>query len=400
MEFDVDYAKYMNPIQINNKEIPFVDTAEHVGVLRSSSGNHPTILARFKAHRQAVASVLHVGIARGHRGNPAAGFRVHQSYGTPVLMSGLAPLVLSKQDVSHIEQHYKETLRCLQRLYSCTPSTVTYFLSGSLPGTALLHLRQLGLFGMISRLHENILHKHAKDIFTSTIVSNKSWFHQIRDLCLYYCLPHPLKILSSPPSKEKFKKMTKSAVMDHWEQKLRGEALLLPSLQFFKPSFMSLSTPHPLWTTAGSSPSKVAMATVQAQMISGRYRTQQLCSHWSPQTTGFCLLSSSCSSTIEDLPHILSTCNALLPAREKLQRFSSSYSEKHPLVKEIVQTFCQPSHPQFCQFILDCSVLPQVILAHQLHGKEILEQLFQLSRTWIYTLHKQRMKMLGRWNIY
>ena len=188
--------------------------------------------------------------------------------------------------------------------------------------------------------------------------------------------------------------------MDHWEQKLRGEALLLPSLQFFKPSFMSLSTPHPLWTTAGSSPSKVAMATVQAQMISGRYRTQQLCSHWSPQTTGFCLLSSSCSSTIEDLPHILSTCNALLPAREKLQRFSSSYSEKHPLVKDIVQTFCQPSHPQFCQFILDCSVLPQVILAHQLHGKEILEQLFQLSRTWIYTLHKQRMKMLGRWNIY
>ena len=109
MEFAVDYAKYMNPIKINNKEIPFVDSAKHVGMLRSSAGNHPTILARFKAHRQAVASVLHVGMARGHRGNPSASFRVHQLYGTPVLMSGLAPLVLTKHDVLLIEQHYKET---------------------------------------------------------------------------------------------------------------------------------------------------------------------------------------------------------------------------------------------------------------------------------------------------
>ena len=60
MEFAVDYAKYMNP----NKEIPFVDSAKHVGMLRSSAGNHPKILARFKAHRQAVASVLHVGMAQ------------------------------------------------------------------------------------------------------------------------------------------------------------------------------------------------------------------------------------------------------------------------------------------------------------------------------------------------
>ena len=48
MEFEVEYAKYMNPIKINNKEIPFVDSADHVGALRSSAGNHPAILARFK----------------------------------------------------------------------------------------------------------------------------------------------------------------------------------------------------------------------------------------------------------------------------------------------------------------------------------------------------------------
>ena len=315
-------------------------------------------------------------------------------------MSGLAPLVLTKHDVLLIEQHYKETLRSLQRLHSGTPSSVTYFLAGSLPGTALLHLRQLTLFGMISRLPENILHSHAKDIFTSTTLSKKSWFFQIRDLCLCYGLPHPLDILSNPLSKEKFKTMVKSSVIDYWEQKLRGEASNLSSLQYFKPSFMSLTSPHPLWTTAGSSPSMVAMATVQAQLLSGRYRSQQLCSHWTPHASGCCLLSSSCSTTIEDLPHILSRCVALLPIREKLLRFTLSYCERYPIIKEIVLIFCQPSHPEFCQFLLDCSVMPQVILANQLHGKQILHHLFLITRTWTYNLHKERMKILGRWNIF
>ena len=43
MEFAVSYAKFMNPIMINNEKIPFVECAEHVGILRSSAGNHPTI---------------------------------------------------------------------------------------------------------------------------------------------------------------------------------------------------------------------------------------------------------------------------------------------------------------------------------------------------------------------
>ena len=382
----------MNPIKVNNETIEFVDNAEHVGMLRSNAGNHPTILARFKAHRQALASVLHVGLARGHRGNPAAGFKVHQLYGTPVLMSGLAPLLLSKSEITIIEQHYKETIRSLQRLHSCTPSPVIYFLAGSLPGIALLHQRQLSLFGMISRLPDNILHEHAKNIFSSETIANKSWFTQIRELCLCYRLPHPLNILSTPPSKEVFKKMVKSRIIDYWEIKLREEASLLPSLHYFNPSFMSLSSTHPLWSTAGSSPSKVAMATIQAQMLSGRYRSQKLCRHWSNQTSGFCLLSESCSSSFEDLPHILSSCSALQDVREKLKSFTVNYSNTVPVLKSLILQYSQPSHPLFCQFMLDCSVLPHVISAKQLHGTWILDHLFHISRTLVYTLHRTRMK--------
>ena len=173
----------------------------------------------------------------------------------------------------------------------------------------------------------------------------------------------------------------------------------MDSLVFFKPNWMSLTKPHPLWSTAGSSPSKVAMATIQAQMISGRFRTEQLCSNWSKNKAGICLLSPACSMVIEDLPHILSLCPTLQPTRDKLRCYSRKYCRQFcPEVSELVLSMCDQTSSLFCQFLLDCSTLPAVVTAVQLHGKELLSHIFQIPRTWIYILHKERMKLLGRWN--
>ena len=399
MQVSVEYARNTNPIHMDGAKINFVDTAEHVGMLRSSAGNHLTILARIIAHKNALAGVLHTGMARGHRGNPAASLRVDQLHGVPVLLSGLATLVLSKNEENLIALHHKETLQGLLRLYPLTPRSVICFLAGSLPGAALLHLRQLSIFGMICRLPENILHKHAVNYFSSVTPSSKSWFSQIRALCLQYDLPHPLEQLESPLKKTPFRNTTKKKVIRYWESVLRAEASSLDSLIFFKPNFMSLVTPHPLWVTAGSSPSKVAMATIQAKMMSGRYRTERLCRHWSKNKDGFCLLSSSCAETIEDIPHILSTCTALTATRDKLLDFTVQYSHSVPTIAPLIIEHCTPASPNFCQFLVDCSTIPDVILATQTpHGIDVLFHLFNITRTWVYTLHKERMKLLGRWN--
>ena len=399
MALSVAYTKLINPIEINNETIAFSDEAEHVGVLRSTSGNLLTIMTRITAHRKALASVLHTGMARGHRGNPASSLHIENLYGVPVLLSGIAPLVLSKNDIKLVDQHHKETIRNLQRLHPNTPRSVTCFLAGSLPGTALIHIRQLSIFGMICRLQENILHKHAINYFSSATINPKSWFAQIRELCLQYFLPHPLQLLSSPQTKLSYKMLVKKHIIDHWEKELRSEAQALPSLNFFKPSFMSLVTPHPLWLTAGSSPTKVAMASVQAQMLSGRYSTEMLCRHWSSNLTGSCLLSPDCSDLLEDITHILCVCHGLTRTREKLLRYSTEYTETTPdVIKKLILLLCNPSSPTFIQFLLDCSVLPCVILATQLHGNIVLEHLFSVSRTWIYCLHRDRLKLLGRWH--
>ena len=130
-------------------------------------------------------------------------------------------------------------------------------------------------------------------------------------------LPDPLPILQSPPGYEYWKRMCKSKVIDYWENKLRAEADLLPSLEFFKPSFMSLAKHHIILTFAHS-PFEVGKAIVAIKMLSGRYPTDKLSRHWNNQNPeGLCQLPG-CHSALGDLPHMLTTCPALADARSKM----------------------------------------------------------------------------------
>ena len=74
----VDYVKIISPVNNNGNYIPFVDSAEHVGVVRSVHGNKPNLLARLAAHTRAVFSVLSAGLARGHQANPAAAIKIEK----------------------------------------------------------------------------------------------------------------------------------------------------------------------------------------------------------------------------------------------------------------------------------------------------------------------------------
>ena len=159
----LDIQKLSNPLNMNGHRIDFSFSAEHVGILRSTNGNNMlNILDRVSSHTKAMFTILSTGMARGHSGNPAASLRLERLFGCPVLLSGLAALVLSNQEISVLHHHYKTNLQRLQRLHQATPECVVMFLAGSLPLTGILHLRELGLLGMIARLGpDNILHQHA-----------------------------------------------------------------------------------------------------------------------------------------------------------------------------------------------------------------------------------------------
>ena len=70
-----------------------------------------------------------------------------------------------------LDKYLKSNLLNLQKLLERTPACVVYFLSGTLPASAQLHMRQLSLFGMVTRLHDSILYHHAVHVLTSAKTS-------------------------------------------------------------------------------------------------------------------------------------------------------------------------------------------------------------------------------------
>ena len=380
-----------NPIRIAGENIGLSDEAEHVGILRcSSGGNIPHILNRFTAHRKSLAANLFAGSARSHRGNLVACLKLEKTYSLPVLLSGLGSLLLSKAEVRMIDQHYSNVLKNLLKTHPGTPKAFVLFLAGSLPGTALVHLRHLSLFSMITRLPNDPLHKRAVYALTSAPPSWRSWFSNIRDICLQYRLPHPLTLLRNPVTKDQLKKLCKTQVIDYWQRVLRHEVAQLSSLKYFKAQFHSLATPHPIIWTPGANPYEVTKAVIQLKMLSGRYRTALLTKHWGPNRSG-CCPAPGCTD-LESLEHLLVVCPYYDQYRAKLKRLW--LGSINPCLKALVSKALLSSTNELVQFILDASVLPQVISNVQTHGKELLHLVFHLTRTWCFTIHRERVKLL------
>ena len=69
----------------------------------------------------------------------------------------MAALVLSSAEISALHQHYKSSVRQLLRLPITTRESFVMFLAGSLPATAIVHLRTLTLLGMIGRVGPEVI---------------------------------------------------------------------------------------------------------------------------------------------------------------------------------------------------------------------------------------------------
>ena len=182
---------------------------------------------------------------------------------------------------------------------------------------------------MICRLPGDPLHAHAHYVLTCSPRSAKSWFQQVRDICLQYSLPHPLELLQHPLSKHSFKTLVKRQVLTYWEKLLKSETIGLTSLIFFNTIHLSLQKPSLLWLSAGSNSFECAKSLVVGKMVSGRYRSDYLCRHWTPSNReGFCL-ADTCQGVEGDLVHMLTICPALQSTRDRLVRFCSCPDPVH-----------------------------------------------------------------------
>ena len=332
----LEHARLTNPITIDSMPVPFVNEAEHVGVLRSTAGNMPNIMNRIAEHKSGMSFVLSAGLARGQHGNPAASLKVHEVYGAPKLFSGLASLFLTKSEIKTVDNYYLKTVMGLQRLHPKTPRSFVFLQGGCLPGEAILHRRQLTLFLMVCHLPHDPLNHHARHVLLYQKSTAQSWFQQIRQLCLLYGLQHPLWMLDSPPPKARFKIEVKEKITVYWENVLREEAANLPSLQYFMAENASLSTQHLIWSTATRSSHETRKATILSRMASGRFRSEYMARHWSGNLQGYCQ-ADTCVEVVGDLEHLLLHCPALSHTRAKLWEMFFEQSVQYPVLYIFLQ---------------------------------------------------------------
>ena len=311
--------------------------------------------------------------------------------------------LLLQSEISVLQSHHKNILQNLQKLHKNTPESFILFMAGSIGATATVHMKQIALFGMICRLPENILNKIAAHKLHSEPDNSSSWFVKIRHLCIKYALPSPLFLLSHPPPKSSFKNLVKKRIVDFWQEKYRTEQTpdtesYKPSLKYFQPQFMSLLKPHPLWTTCKSNPFEVNKSVVVARLLSGRYRSDWHCRHWSlTNKEGHCLLCPG-ENLPGDIEHLLVNCRALEDKRQLLYKFWTQHSAENLSLRNLLNSMRASSITTFVQFLLDPSVVPQVISGCQMESFTI-DEVFHLTRTFCYGLHRRRLQLIGRFNV-
>ena len=167
----------------------------------------------------------------------------------------------------------------------------------------------------------------------------------------------------------------------------------MPSLKYLRPRYCPLrSGPHPIWSTC-KSPSQVRLATIQAKMLEGTYRSCHHVRHWQ-KTTGVCQLPG-CRHLPGDVLHLFSSCPFLKlivdSAIYKALDVLSHYTVMHNLISNRMS-----SPPiQFLTFLLDPSTDHESIDIVHHHGSDVLSHLFLTSRSIIWHVHKARMKAVG-----
>ena len=122
--------------------------------------------------------------------------------------------------------------------------------------------------------------------------------------------------------------------------------------------------------------------------------SMSLC-HFSPGSGSCSLCAQGEPGTIE---HILVLCVSLEEKRRQLLTKLNENTMMSDISKDIVQQVINTGNTQeIVQFLLDCSNHPRVISAVQDLGSGLLEELFRFTRSWCYSVHKARLKLLGRW---
>ena len=99
-----------------------------------------------------------------------------------------------------------------------------------------------------------------------------------------------------------------------------------------------------------------------------------------------------------DIQHLLVGCCALQHKRDDIYNYWNKQTQQKLNLQKLLQSMTANSSRNFCQFLLDPSVVPEVIRGCQ-EDLFSLNDIFPLTNTFAYAIHRRRLQMIGRFNI-
>ena len=117
---------------------------------------------------------------------------------------------------------------------------------------------------------------------------------------------------------------------------------------------------------------------------------------WSEKGDGYCSLVT-CDGVVGDLEHLLVGCPALQSIRNNMfDLWEQKLSGCDPLYQLFQKMRSGPPEAMSC-FLLNPAANPELIHLNQTFGPNMFENALYLTRTFVYSIHREKLKLTGKW---
>ncbi|WAR12312.1 LOW QUALITY PROTEIN: POLR-like protein, partial [Mya arenaria] len=352
---------------INNRDIPTVKKATHLGIIRTeslASNQNENIEENLRKTRRASYSLFGSGL-RGHDG---LNIRTLPSAG----------------QTDKLEVFQKKFLKQLLQLPNNTANPAVYLITGLLPVEAQIHIRTLTfLYNLAAQDPCSIERQLLERQYAMKTVDSSSWVICVQKILWKYDLPSLGEFLEQHTTKASWKTQVYTVINKYWGEKISHSLKLYKSLQYLADDSYIPGNVHPLFRidyTARESERlkpKLKLATGTYILQTNRKSFNQ---HGVPDT---CTL---CNSEAETAEHFVLTC----PVLEGVRRLILS-----DIISELDQTFnidfAAQSNALKIQYILNCWPL---VGTRRLNPEELRPYETQCCRL-LYNLDLVRIRTIG-----
>lgn len=305
----------------------------------------------------------------------------------PRLLYGLDVIRLTPSDLKNLETYYIKLLKQIQHFPSMTANSATNLLLGKITIAGEIDKKILKTFGNIIRNENSVEREIAIRQLAMKSNTSESWFPRVTEIAQQYDLPSPHDLISNSPEKAAWKKLVNKSVNNYYVSKLLKESYDKSTLNFLNLTDTVIGKVHNIWSTCGTQPFSVTMASMKAKVAVGVLILQNSKSKFS--TSPVSPICQICHTEPEDVIHFLTKCRELHQIRAYyLCEMNSYLRERHASKLELINEIFSENY-NIAKLIIDCT-------SYHFLKKEECHRIETIARGLCYKLTQFRAKILSQ----